>query len=228
MIQSESRVLSHYVDVLVAFFLLFVVFLVISGLKVVIDIVGLNSVLFPWALAVPQILIFMYVWWLVRTKKSTLKWKEMGFRFPEEKKYFTLAVCLVPINLLVAFIYALFVVNLGIEKIVPPQIPSNILGTGWIISINLIVITMWVPMIEETFFRGYLLTRLLKGMGIFGSIIATSLVFALMHGHLGLWAPVFINSCFISVLFIKSGSLYPVVLCHGLQNFVVALVAASA
>ena len=125
MIQSESRVSSYYVDVLVAFFLLFVVFLLISGLKVVIDIVGLNSVLFPWALAVPQILIFMYVWWLVRTKKSTLKWKEMGFRFPEEKKYFILAVCLVPINLLVAFIYALLVVNLGIEKIVPPQIPMS-------------------------------------------------------------------------------------------------------
>jgi len=227
MIQSQSHVMSRYFDVLVALLLLIAVFLLILGIKVGIDRVQVNSILFPWALAIPQILLLMYVWWLARFK-NVIQWKEMGFRLPQKNIYYVLAMCVVALNLSVAFIYALAVINLGIDKAVPPQIPANILGNGWLIFINIIVIALFVPFIEEMFFRGYLLTRLSKGMGIHGSIAASSVVFALMHGHFSLWVPIFISSCFIGILFVKSESLYPAVLSHGLQNAVVSLVAASA
>ena len=203
------------------------VFFLIIGVKVGVSVVGLDRALFPWALAIPHIILFGYVWWLVQCKNK-LCWGEIGFRFPKQKIYFAVALFLVPLNLSVAIIYASVAVNLGIEKIIPPQIPVDILGAGWMVIINVIAITIWVPVIEETFFRGFLLTRLMKGMGVFGSVTVTSLMFALMHGHIGLWVPVFLNSCCISVLFIKGRSLYPVVLVHGLQNAIVSLVAASA
>ena len=186
-----------------------------------------DSILFPWVLAIPQILLISYVFWLVRFKKF-IKWKEKGFRLSQKKIYYVLSVFVMPLNLFVAFIYALTVINLGIDRIIPPPIPADILGKGWMISINMIVIALFVPFIEEMFFRGYLLTRLSKGLGSLESIIARSVVFALAHGHAGLWVPVFISSCLISILYLKSKSLYPCILCHGLQNAVVSLVAASA
>ncbi len=227
MFHPRANVIGRHGDLLSALLLLIVVYLFIVCIKVAVTPNDGDSILFPWVLAVPQILLFTYVFWLVKFKKI-IQWKEMGFRLPRKKIYYVVSVFVMPLNLFVAFIYALTVVNLGMDKVIPPPIPDDILGKGWMIAINMIVIALFVPFIEEMFFRGYLLTRLSKGLGNPESIIASSVVFALMHGHAGLWVPVFISSCLISILYLKSKSLYPCILCHGLQNAVVSLVAASA
>ena len=227
MFHPRANVIGRHGDLLSALLLLIVVYLFIVCIKVAVTPDDVDSFLFPWLLAVPQILLFTYVFWLVKFKKI-IQWKEMGFRVPRKKIYYVVSVFVMPLNLFVAFLYALTVINLGIDRIIPPPIPADILGKGWMISINMIVIALFVPFIEEMFFRGYLLTRLSKGLGSLESIIASSVVFALMHGHAGLWVPVFISSCLISILYLKSKSLYPCILCHGLQNAVVSLVAASA
>ena len=227
MIHPRANVMGRHGDLLSALLLLIVVYLFIVWIKVAVISNDVDFILFPWVLAIPQILLFTYVFWLVRVKK-VIQWKEMGFRLPRKKIYYVVSVFVMPLNLFVAFLYALTVINLGIDRIIPPPIPADILGKGWMISINMIVIALFVPVIEEMFFRGYLLTRLSKGLGSLESIIASSVVFALMHGHAGLWVPVFISSCLISILYLKSKSLYPCILCHGLQNAVVSLVAASA
>ncbi len=227
MFHPRANVIGRHGDLLSALLLLIVVYLFIVCIKVAVTPNDVDSILFPWVLAVPQILLFTYVFWLVKFKKI-IQWKEMGFRLPRKKIYYVVGVFVMPLNLFVAFIYALTVINLGIDRIITPPIPADILGKGWMISINMIVIALFVPVIEEMFFRGYLLTRLSKGLGSLESIIASSVVFALMHGHAGLWVPVFISSCLISILYLKSKSLYPCILCHGLQNAVVSLVAASA
>ena len=108
-----------------------------------------------------------------------------------------------------------------------PEIPRTILGTGWFVPINLFSIVIWVPIIEEIFFRGFLLKEIASRIGVPASILITSLIFSALHGETGLMVPVFLNSIVISFVYIRFGSLFPIVMIHAIQNLIVALVAAS-
>ena len=81
---------------------------------------------------------------------------------------------------------------------------------------------------EELFFRGLLLSVWVAYYGEIKSILLTSLIFMLVHSHPGLYVPVFISSVLISVLFIKTGTVWAPFLSHAGQNLLVAVVAASA
>jgi len=110
----------------------------------------------------------------------------------------------------------------------PPQVPKNILGEGGFTLVNLFAIVLWVPFVEELFFRGFLLTSWISQYGHTKSIILVSLVFMFVHSHPGLYFPVFMSSLLISYLFIKTKSLWPAFLSHAALNLIVVIVAASA
>ena len=59
------------------------------------------------------------------------------------------------------------------------------------------------------------------------AILGSCLVFSVVHGHVGLIVPIFIGSVVLSILYIKTKSLYPPVLAHSIQNLAVSVVAAS-
>ncbi len=114
MIHPRANVMGRHGDLLSALLLLIVVYLFIVCIKVAVISNDVDFILFPWVLAIPQILLFTYVFWLVRVKK-VIQWKEMGFRLSRKKIYYVLSVFVIPLNLFVAFIYALTVVNLGMD-----------------------------------------------------------------------------------------------------------------
>ena len=68
----------------------------------------------------------------------------------------------------------------------------------------------------------------MRRWGTFSAVVTSSLVFAVLHGHIGLLIPLFICSIVISLLYIRSGSIYPSILAHAGGNLSVSLVAASA
>ena len=94
--------------------------------------------------------------------------------------------------------------------------------------VNLFTIVIWVPFVEELFFRGFLLTYWIPKYGRARSILLVSLVFMFAHSHPGLYFPVFMSSVLISYLFIKTKSLWPAFLSHATLNLLVVIVAASA
>ncbi|MEC9320744.1 MAG: CPBP family intramembrane glutamic endopeptidase [Chloroflexota bacterium] len=96
------------------------------------------------------------------------------------------------------------------------------------VIVNLVAVVIWVPVAEEIFFRGFLLKTMLERHTVYVAIPLSSLLFALLHGRLGLIVPVFLSSVVISILFIRTRSLLPPILAHSTQNLVVSVVAASA
>lgn len=84
------------------------------------------------------------------------------------------------------------------------------------------------PLWEEIVFRGFLFSSLRAKFRLRYAVIATSLIFGVVHLQFGSEAPLlwvaaidtFILSCFLCVLRERSGSIWPAVLLHGIKNLV--------
>ena len=185
------------------------------------------SRLYPWLLTLPQVILLITGYMLVN-KNYYVPWRALRFNKPQRKFFFVLAVLAVPSNLLIVALFAALVTNLGVDQLIPPQIPKSILGGGLFLLVNLFALTVWVPLIEETFFRGFLLQALASRYGSVTAILIISLIFAISHLHVGVFVPVFFSSILISWLFVASKSIWVPILTHSLQNLIVSVVAASA
>ena len=181
----------------------------------------------PWILALPQILLLIFVL-IVCSRGRGFSYKDLRLQPPKSWRSYFLAVLCVPANILFVVLYMVSGTRLELTFFYTPEIPKNILGSGWFILANLFAICLFVPVVEEIFFRGFLLRLLITKWSVFSSVVLTSLVFAVLHGHLGLLIPVFTCSAVISILYIRSRSIYPPILTHGCMNLLVVMVAASA
>lgn len=181
----------------------------------------------PWILALPQVFLLVFVSALC-FRYRVISYKDLGFQAPSFRNSYFLAFLCVLANIFVVVIYMIIATYFEVKFLYTPEIPKNILGFGWFIWLNLFAICIWVPVIEELFFRGFLLRLLMSRLGTFSAVLLSSLVFAVLHGNIGLLIPVFVCSVVISVLYIRTGSIYPSILTHGCVNLSVALVAASA
>ena len=180
---------------------------------------------YPWILAVPQLLLLGLVLSFSGFGYEGIK---SFFTMPNNQGWVSASLLTVVLSMGAIFIYSLVVYKLDVTYLMPPQITKGILGEGSFVIVNLFAIAIWVPLVEELFFRGLLLSVWVTYYGEIKSILLASLIFMLVHSHPGLYVPVFISSVLISVLFIKTGTIWAPFLSHSAQNLLVAVVAASA
>lgn len=90
----------------------------------------------------------------------------------------------------------------------------------WIIS-RLIGTMLLVPVVEELFFRGYLLGRLDFGgrAGRFFAVVASSAFFAMLHGR---WIEAFVAGVIFALVMMRRDRLGDAVLAHVAANSIVA------
>ena len=81
------------------------------------------------------------------------------------------------------------------------------------------------PVAEEVIFRGYLHGVLRKWSGRWFSIVATSLLFSAMHGHIPALVPLFIFAMTLALVYEKTGSLWASLIMHSLFNSVTVVIA---
>ena len=107
----------------------------------------------------------------------------------------------------------------------PPPIPDELLGDGLDRLISAGVLVIIGPFAEELFFRGFILAAMIKSIGIVPGITIASLIFAISHGEVAIIVPVFASGVILSLLYIKTGSLWPPLAAHSTQNYLaVALI----
>ena len=128
----------------------------------------------------------------------------------------------------VIFIIGMIVyVILNLFKIKPPLQP--IVGlllnekNTTLILISSIVASLFGPVIEEIFFRGVMYNAIKAKIGIFWSILITSVLFSFLHTHaleyfLVGFIPIAILGAFLAYLYEKTGSLIPSITLHILNN----------
>ena len=91
---------------------------------------------------------------------------------------------------------------------------SHEVGPNIMMAIGLVVLA---PITEEIFFRGFLLHRWARTWGVEAAVIATSVVFAVLHAD-PLGAGLF--GFAMAVIYLRTRSLMMVILCHALNNII--------
>lgn len=107
---------------------------------------------------------------------------------------------------------------------IPKQLPieqyfADTTGT-WMLAVFGVTVA---PFMEELFFRGFLYPALARPIGITGSVLLTSLAFALIHSSqlASAWAPLlllFIVGIVLTLLRVRTGSVIPGFVLHAGYN----------
>ena len=91
------------------------------------------------------------------------------------------------------------------------------------IVFTLLAAVIFAPLCEEVFFRGYLFPGLLHGMNVWMATLVSALLFTLVHGDIGSALPLFIIGLVLPVLRWRTGSLWPGIALHFLNNLLAML-----
>jgi membrane protease YdiL (CAAX protease family) len=89
-------------------------------------------------------------------------------------------------------------------------------GPAWVIAI--VRGCLIVPIFEEVFFRGVLLSWLRKHLNVHGAIFVMAALFAFMHGSLVVAPYVFIFAVVAGYVRVRTGSTFNTILMHSLNN----------
>lgn len=158
---------------------------------------------------------------VVTAIKHKLKWKNFGFKKVGLLKtlglvlwgYFIFFAITVAVTILIVF---------ADFKIPGYQIQEQILplfGNGALsLILAAIVMILLVPIVEEIFFRGFLLRSLANKIQIFWASTISATLFALAHLQLQNIIPLFILGLIMNSLVIKSKSIWPSIAFHMVNN----------
>ncbi|MHC5797086.1 lysostaphin resistance A-like protein [Lacisediminihabitans sp. FW035] len=110
--------------------------------------------------------------------------------------------------------------------------PENVQGSyqaaaaGGVLSlvVTLVAGSLITPLGEESLFRGVFANGLMARFGPLVGIIASAAIFALAHGINPVFPIAFVVGILAAVLFRWSGSIWPGIMLHGVNNATVALV----
>ena len=147
-------------------------------------------------------------------------WRAMGFSGTEIGNY------LLVFPLFALGMIGLLVANLSMGQLnggefVNPQVEA-VAGNGNLgpqqLVLMFILIAVLAPIAEEIFFRGMLYPLLRERFGMVAGVVSNALIFALIHFIPILIPGLFIVGLCITYLRERSGSIWPSVLYHMLQN----------
>jgi uncharacterized protein len=98
-------------------------------------------------------------------------------------------------------------------------------GTGlWSLALTLVAGAIITPLGEEAFFRGVLANALLARYGIWVGVIVSAAIFAVAHGINPILPVAFVVGVLTAPLFHWSGSIWPGVALHGVNDAAALLV----
>ncbi len=123
-----------------------------------------------------------------------------------------------PLKLLVGYIL-IWCASITVEPItmlLPAQ--SQDLGSGLWLLVSTVV---FAPFFEEIIFRGYLVGALKKRFGLIFTWVASSLIFAVVHGGYSAMITAMVAGLILGFYYLRYGSLAQVVMLHAMNNLTV-------
>jgi uncharacterized protein len=170
------------------------------------------------------------LFWLARRHQlfpPATPWPDQfGLRLPEGKWRFLAGLSLVAIALMISGEFILGFVSDRIESgSLAESIPEDFLfENAWTVLFSVVDAVIWAPLVEEIAFRGFLYTSLRRRFPMLGAAALSSVIFALVHGYS---LPGFLTICWSgflwALLYEKTRSLWPGILCHAMSNLLATL-----
>lgn len=84
-----------------------------------------------------------------------------------------------------------------------------------------VLICVLAPVLEEVIFRGFVYPGLRRRLAVTGAVVASALLFAMMHNNPAALLPIGLIGIVLAVLYERSRSLVPPIVCHALNNTLV-------
>ena len=153
-----------------------------------------------------------FIFWLLKRKKIDLS-KNLGlYHFDRNALIYSLVAWLI--------LYIVLTVYGYVFQITPPEEFIQLMkATPFVL--NFLMVVICAPIVEELLFRGFLFSQLrTTKLGIYGSIILTSLIWTSIHLQydLLLLIPIFFLGLLLGYLMHKYNSLYLVIIVHAVHN----------
>ena len=126
----------------------------------------------------------------------------------------------------ITIVYTAVITAFGIDVLLPPELPDRLDLEG-VLPLAVVVIVLVGPFSEELFYRGFAYSGLASRWGFWPAAYASAGLFAVSHLHIGLLAPTFIAGMVFAWVYKRTGSLWPPVLAHSMQNALALAVAVS-
>ncbi len=124
-----------------------------------------------------------------------------------------------PVLMVAALLYNLVLQGFGFEATL--QDVAFIISdetSPWMRAYFFLLAVGLAPLFEEILFRGILLPALAKRFGATASVVAVSVLFAGIHGHVPSLVPLFVLSAALCLAYIRTGSLASSIAMHALFN----------
>ena len=164
-------------------------------------------------------LVLMYL------RRYNLGWQSVGWRRFNPWKSIALVLMVFGVFILaVAAVFTLVSLLFHGFDASQPQV-NEFTGAGGKAHHNIALLALVIipPIIEETYFRGFLFPALSRRLGLIGGAIVTSLFFGVAHLQANVSVYTFILSLVLCYLYVKLKSIVPGIALHMLNNFLAYL-----
>jgi membrane protease YdiL (CAAX protease family) len=120
------------------------------------------------------------------------------------------------------FVYVFIAQKLGLQqsKDVLERLP-DLFGKGFGgFLLAVLVVAIIAPIVEELFFRGFVYASFRQRWGVATAAILSSVLFALFHQDPFTYIPIVIIGIALALLYENTGSIWPSVMLHSLNNLI--------
>ncbi len=158
--------------------------------------------------------------WFLGARRAVSPGRALGLAFPRTPLGTSalLALLALAVSILGTLVYGLAVDALGLEFLRPPEIEDNTIFPGIGILLTLQALAVVTPFSEELLFRGFALRGMIRSIGPGPAVVATALLFSVLHLRPEVMIPIFITGLALGLLHVKTGSLWPCIAVHAAQN----------
>ena len=132
----------------------------------------------------------------------------------------------VAVSIMVGFLALSVLINYALEIPVEGDVMTDAYITSVWPALFWIATVIFAPLFEEVFFRGFLFEGFrYSKMGVAGAVLVTSLVWAGFHMQYNLFqiASIFVLGIVLGVVRYRTGSLWPPIIMHALNNLIAVL-----
>ncbi len=109
------------------------------------------------------------------------------------------------------------------ERLINPQMNVLKSQSGMMLVLYILSIVVFAPIFEELFFRGVLYPPLRNKLGRTQGMVLLAFIFAFLHFQLSGLLSLFMVGLIITFLYDETGSLYPSIIAHAINNTVVLI-----
>jgi uncharacterized protein len=181
----------------------------------------------PRATRLAALLVYLLVLGVlaIRARRARLDWRLL-FGPPPSRDLLPLLGVVVPVGLLT--LGAAIAVYIPLSYVAPRFVERVMLDGSALFEartvrdwLELVVVgVLAAPLVEELFFRGFLLHRWARRWGTTSAVVGSSALFAVLHGE---WIGHFLFGVAMAALYLRTQRLWMPIAAHAINNGVVAL-----